>query len=116
MGAPHARVLLKGDRLDVEWPAAAGTAACAGLVARCRLRDGALHESDAWAPAADCDERFRARCGPPEVELTLRPLDGCVWMAAQATALAQVDVAQVIVSATPRGPGADLAWVLTNGY
>ena len=113
MGVPQARVELAGGRLDVEWPA---MASCTGLVARCRLRDGTVHESDGWAAAPGADARFVAICGPLVVEAELQPRDGHVRMSAEAVARSDADVAHLSISAGVEVAGRDLAWVLYNGY
>src|SRR5215472_5268322 len=112
MGAPQARVQLTGDRLDLEWPA---LASCTDLTVRCWLRDGTMHESPRWTavPAAD---RYRATCGPLDVDVELRPGDGCLALYAEATARTDVDVARVAVAARAHRAVEDLAWVLANGY
>src|SRR5438445_9926658 len=112
MGAlPQARVLLAGDRLDVEWPE---LACCAGLVATCRLRDGTAHVSGTWVRASD--SRFGTTCGPLAVEVEVQPRDGHVCMSVEATARAEIDVVQVALSGRVAMAGVDLAWVLYNGY
>ena len=113
MGVPQARVALAGGRLDVEWPA---IASCTDLAAKCRLRDGTVHESEGWAAVPGADSRFVATCGPLVVEAELEPRDGHLRMSAEATATADADVAQLIISMRAEVTGADLAWVLYNGY
>src|SRR5215471_16278910 len=113
MGAPQARVQLTGDRLDLEWPA---LASCTELTVRCWLRDGTVHESSRWSAVPAAASRYRATCGPLDVDVELRPGDGCVSLRAEATATADVDVARVAVAARAAGAGDDLAWVLANGY
>lgn len=113
MDAPHARVQLTGDRLDLSWPDAAS---CAGLTARCRLRDGTVHESASWTTVAESNERFQSACGPLTVEVELQLNDGCVRVQAEATATEDVEVTQVALVAQASAVGTDLAWVLYNGY
>jgi alpha-galactosidase len=113
MGAPHVRVQLTGDRLDVEWPA---IAACTGLVARSRLRGGIVHESAGWDAVPGPAARYRAVCGPLRIELVLHPADGCLRMQAEATATAEVEVAEVVISARARAAASELSWVLCSGY
>jgi hypothetical protein len=113
MGAPQARVQLTGDRLDLEWPA---LASCTELTVRCWLHDGTVHESQTWSAVPAAADRYRTTCGPLDVEVELRPGDGCVSLRAEATATADVDVARVAVAARAAGAADDLAWVLTNGY
>jgi hypothetical protein len=113
MDAPHARVQLTGDRLDLEWP---NLAAWSGLQARCRLRDGTMHESDGWIAAPGPAGRFRTVCGPLFIEVELRLNDGCVRLQAEATAGEDADVAQLTIAGTPLAVGRELAWVLYNGY
>lgn len=113
MGAPQARVQLTGDRLDLEWPA---LASCTELTVRCWLRDGTVHESPRWTAVAAAADRYRASCGPLDVDVELLPGDGCVSLSAETTATADVDVARVALSARARGAGDDLEWVLANGY
>ncbi|HEY7199432.1 MAG TPA: DUF87 domain-containing protein [Candidatus Dormibacteraeota bacterium] len=113
MGAPQARVQITGDRLDLEWP---DMGSCTGLQAGCRLRDGTVHESGRWSAVPDTSVRFRAVCGPLEFELELQPRDGRVRMQAEVVATTGVEVAEVRISARPEAVGADLGWVLYNGY
>src|SRR5262249_20127337 len=108
-----ARVQLRGDRLDLEWPA---VASCAALSARCELRAGAAHESASWTAVAGTGHRFRTRCGPLGVVVELQPGDGCVRVQAEVVSAVAVDVARVSVSARVESAVADLAWVLYNGY
>jgi alpha-galactosidase len=113
MCAPPARVLLLGDRLDVDWPA---MAACTNLVARCRLRDGTVHESVGWTAVGGSAGRFESACGPLDIELTLEATAECLLLQAAATARSEVEVAEVEVAAVAGWPGSDLGWVLANGY
>jgi Melibiase/Helicase HerA, central domain len=112
MGAPQARAQLTDGRLDAEWPA---RASWAGLVARCTLRDGTVFESEGWAPLPGPRRRFRAVCGPLAVEIELEPSDGRIRTLAEATALAEVDVAELMLSGRVEA-GSGMPWVLYNGY
>src|SRR5262249_17937710 len=111
MGAPEARVQLTGERLDLEWPA---VASCTDLAIRCGRGDGTAYGSTGWT--AEADGRFRTTCGPLEVQIAVEPTDGCVRLQAEVTALVDVDVARVVLSATPVAVDTELAWVLYNGY
>ncbi|HXM57430.1 MAG TPA: glycoside hydrolase family 36 protein, partial [Candidatus Dormibacteraeota bacterium] len=113
MLAPQARVQLTGYRLDLEWT---NLASWSRLLARCRLRDGTVHESGGWNAAPGPAGRFRTTCGPLGIEIELQLNDGCVRLQAEATAADDVDIAQLTIAGCPRAVGADLAWVLYNGY
>jgi hypothetical protein len=82
-----------------------------------------VYESDGWRAAPDSDHRFRTRSGPLDIELDLRPQDGCVRMCVGATPAAAgvsddpvLDVAEIVVAGGVRMVGSELAWLLYNGY
>src|SRR5437660_873302 len=107
MGAPRARVQLAGDRLDLEWP---DLVSCAGLTAKCWLRDDTVHESASWAAVPTAANRYRTSCGPLDVEIELEPDDGCVRLRAEASATAGGEVARVGVGASVPGCAARTCW------
>src|SRR4029077_13973606 len=113
MGAPQARVRLEGDRLDLEWP---GVATCVELVANCRLTAGDEHQSARWEAVGETPGRYHASCGPLDVELELSLRQGWIGMRVETIAVTPVAVGQVAISARAELAGANLAWVLCNGY
>src|SRR5207244_1746495 len=70
MDAPGARLELEGGRLHITW---AELARYLDVAARCRLADGAEHESDDWDRDSPAREGLvlRTVCGPLEVRLEL---------------------------------------------
>ncbi len=113
MGAPEARVQLTGERLDLDWPA---FASCTGLEAECRLRDGTVHRSNGWTAAPAEADRYRTTCGPLQLVLELRAVDGCVRVRLDAEATEAAEVMEVAIAGRPLLRGSPPAWVLYNGY
>jgi alpha-galactosidase len=87
---------------------------CDRLQAVCRLSDGTIFGPVPWTAAGGLR---RARCGPLELTLRLRPGPrGVVAVGIEAQALATAEVAEVELSARIRLGDASPGWVLANGY
>ena len=113
MGAPEARVLPTGDRLDLLWP---DLAAWNDLNASCVLRDGTVCRSSGWSAVPGAAGRYATTCGPLLLEIQLEALDGRVSAVVEARTKAPSDVLQVALAGRPELAGREPGWVLYNGY
>ncbi|HLH70155.1 MAG TPA: alpha-galactosidase [Candidatus Dormibacteraeota bacterium] len=113
MGRPPAHVRLRGGRLGLEWGA---LASWTGLVARCRLADGAEHESAVWVAVAEAGGWFRTTCGPLMVDLRMEPCPDAVRLWVEVAASCEVEVSQVALSGRLLLADSAPEWVLYNGY
>ena len=104
------QVDLHRGRLELAWP---GLAASGPLEAHVLLTGGTVHGTERWRRRGDA---FAARCGPLDVELTVRTTGSRARLELRATARAAADVVEVGLRSTPSVGTARPAWIVYSGY